>query len=69
MNSRHVQIHPKVNPELGKALEAFAKANGVSLNQATKHVLALGLKQMTTQFSGSLSNYIANISLTDQEIH
>lgn len=71
MSVRYVQIHPKVDPVLGAALEEFAKKNGLSLNRATVHVLTLGIREMERQHHGSLSHYLnnTNISLTDQEIH
>jgi len=69
MSAPYVQIHPKVNPELGKALQTFAQNNGLTLNKAVVHVLTLGLNEMSAQFGGSLSSYISNISLKDQEIH
>lgn len=69
MSAPYVQIHPKVNPELGKALQTFAQSNGLTLNKAVVHVLSLGLKEMNNQFGGSLLHYINNISLKDQEIH
>ena len=57
---RYVQIHPKVNPELGKALEQFAKNNGLTMNRAAVHVLTLGLNEMERQYGGSISRYITS---------
>lgn len=69
MNAPYVQIHPKVNPILGTAIEGFAKKNGLSLNRACVHLLTLGMKEMEKQHGGSMLHYLNNISLTDQEIH
>jgi hypothetical protein len=69
MSTRYVQIHPKVHPVLGSAIEEFAKRNDLSLNRAVVHLLTLGMKEMERQHGGSILHYLNNISLNDQEIH
>ena len=74
----YTQMHPKVNPELGKAIEAFAKSNDLTVNRAATHLLSLGLKTMNNLYGGSIMCYLTNaripettenISLTEEEIH
>ena len=66
---KYIQLHLKVNPVLGDSLKEFATANGLTLNQASVHVLTLGLREMKAQHGGSMMHYLNNISLKDQEIH
>lgn len=73
----YAQMHPKVSRELGTAIEAFAKANDLTLNRASMHLLTLGLKTMNHVYGGSMLCYLNNttvhvpehISPLPEEIH